>query len=147
MQIALCEELSAFFNEVRSDPNANWRLAERLSGAWIRARWELTGSLEPRREHSVNCPCLRTEMRSRARSNGFNRALKWSGGDQRESSDTRRELLDFRRQTQVLFGVRERVVGMLMVSIELPRFVSARSLRSLGIGADAASSQTDPSGS
>lgn len=78
---------------------------------------------------------------------GFNRNLKWSGGDLKESSDPGRELLDLRRQTQVLFGVHERVVGMLMVSIELRWFVSDRSHRSLGTGADAVSSQTDPSGS
>jgi hypothetical protein len=36
---------------------------------------------------------------------------------------------------------------MLMVSIELSRFDSVRSLRSLGTGADAVSARTDPSGS
>jgi hypothetical protein len=36
---------------------------------------------------------------------------------------------------------------MLKVSIELPRFDSARSTRSLGTGADAGTARTDPSGS
>lgn len=31
--------------ELRTNPNANWQLAERLFGAWIRAKWELTGSI------------------------------------------------------------------------------------------------------
>jgi hypothetical protein len=52
-------------------------------------------------------------------SKGFNRILKWPGCDLTGSPDSSCELLDFLRQTLVLFGAPVRAVGMLMASIEL----------------------------
>lgn len=85
-------------------------------------------------------------MTNRAREGGFFRTLKWSGGDPTRFSDLGSELPDFLRQTQELSGAFERVVGMLMVPIELHRFDIGRSLRSLGTGENGGRRRSTPRG-
>lgn len=71
----------------------------------------------------------------------------WSDGKRMKSSGFIWTLSDFRRQALVFFGAPERVVGMLTVSIDLPRFDITCSSWSLGAGARVVTAEGDPSGS